>query len=88
MQGPIGKDNLGEWAIATLFTIPRINLSNRQKANCKICGVSLLKGEGREVYFLKGLYKVNRCFLCREDFRLISGLIKKYNPDYLNADGL
>jgi len=78
IKGPIGKDRLVSFAIATTFRLPSSPLPNRSAVNCKICGRRVEKGEGREVLIVQIQHdKLARYFLCGDCYAEIVDHIRR-----------
>ena len=45
-RGPIGRDNLASFALATAFRAPEVPTSNARKTECFGCGTDIASGKG------------------------------------------
>jgi hypothetical protein len=79
--GPIGSDNLAEFAIARAFRLSSSARANSSSARCKVCGEALPKGAGREV-LISGLHpgQYDRAYLCSGRLGRIEAAYRRFLP--------
>lgn len=75
-EGPITRERLHIFALATTFRRPMWSKPNLQTVHCKICGVSVAKKKGNTILIVNTRSEYQSpCFLCDECFALVTAAI-------------
>jgi len=76
--GPIGRENLANYAIATTFRLYMAPWNNKNLATCKLCGIGCRKKEGISIGIVRSALsysKLRRAYLCPTCYKNIEAIV-------------